>query len=312
MLLWHALSTYFRSRFGGRVQKIPLDAGASCPNRDGTLSHDGCVFCNAQGAGSGLLGRGMDIDAQWRLWREKYRRTDASRTFLAYFQSFSNTYGSPDALRRLLDRVSVLPGNRGLAIGTRPDCVDEEKLDMLAAYALPEVWLELGLQSAHEATLERIGRRHDRAAAERAVRMAAARGIKVCGHLMAGLPGESAGDFLASVRWAAALPLAGIKLHSLYVCRQSGLEDVWRRGEYTPPAREEYVDMLARALPLLPSRVVIHRLTGDPAPGELLAPLWTLRKRDVFTALHRRMRRDGTWQGSAADAPGERPQWYGG
>lgn len=311
MLLWHTLSTYFRSRFGERVQKIPLDAGASCPNRDGTLSRAGCVFCNAQGAGSGLLERGVDIGAQWRLWREKYRNTDSRRGFLAYFQSFSNTYGPPESLRRLLDSVAALPGNMGVSIGTRPDCVDEEKLDILAACPLPEVWLELGLQSAHDATLDRIGRRHGRAEAECAVRMAAARGIRVCGHLMAGLPGETAEDFLASVRWAAALPLAGIKLHSLYVCRESGLEQAWRRGEYAPLTRENYVDTLARALPLLPSRMVIHRLTGDPAPGELLAPRWTLRKRDVFTALYHRMRRDGAWQGSKADVGEGRPVWYG-
>lgn len=311
MILWHTLSTYFRERFGGRVQKIPLDAGASCPNRDGTLSHEGCLFCNAQGSGSGLLDRGIDIGAQWKFWQEKYANTDNARDFLAYLQSFSNTYGPVAHLRRLLDAVARLPGNRGLSIGTRPDCVDEEKLDLLASCPLPEVWLELGLQSAHDTTLKRVGRRHTHADAERAIHMAADRGLRVCGHLMAGLPGESVEDFLVSVRWAAALPLKGVKLHSLYVCRHSPLEYLWKKGDYIPLTRAAYVDALACALPLLPSSMVIHRLTGDPAPGELLAPLWTLRKRDVFTALHHRMRTDGLWQGCHADVPTQRPAWYG-
>ena len=311
MLLWHTISTYFRQRRGRRVQKIPLDAGASCPNRDGTLSHAGCLFCNAQGSGSGLRERGVDIGAQWDFWQAKYINTDGTRDFLAYFQSFSNTYGPAQRLRELVDAVNQLPGNTGLSIGTRPDCLDEEKLDILAACPLPEVWLELGLQSCHERTLARVNRRHSVAAAEEAVRRAAARGIKVCGHLMAGLPGEDAEDFLASVRWAAALPLRGIKLHSLYVCQGSPLEQEYRAGQYSPLTREEYVDMLARALPLLPSRMVIHRLTGDPAPGECVAPLWTLQKRPVFTALYHRMRERGVWQGCQNDVPEARPEWYG-
>lgn len=311
MILWHTLSTYFRARFGVRVQKIPLDAGASCPNRDGTLSSTGCIFCNAQGSGSGLLGRGIDIGAQWDFWQGKYRDTDNRREFLAYFQSFSNTYGPVSQLRRLLDQVALLPGNRGLAIGTRPDCLNAEKCDLLAACPLPEVWLELGLQSVHDATLARIGRHHTRADAEASIYMATERGIKVCGHLMAGLPGEDTEAFLESVRWAASLPLAGIKLHSLYVCRDSALERIWAKGDYTPLTRDAYVDALARALPLLPSRMVVHRLTGDPAPGELLAPLWTLRKRDIFTALHHRLRSDNAWQGSQSDVPLARPEWYG-
>lgn len=255
--------------------------------------------------------RGVNIGAQWELWQAKYKNTDSSREFLAYFQSFSNTYGSPAQLRELLEKVLQLPGNRGISIGTRPDCVDSEKLDMLAACPLPEVWLELGLQSAHDRTLVRVNRQHTVAEAEEAVRMAAARGIRVCGHLMAGLPGEDAEDFLASVRWAAALPLKGIKLHGLYVCRQSELEHWYKRGEYVPLSQDAYVDMVARALPLLPKGMVVHRLTGDPAPGELIAPLWTVRKRDVFTALYHLMRERGVWQGSENDARDARPEWFG-
>ncbi len=311
MILWHTLATYFRRIHGKRVQKIPLDAGASCPNRDGTLSTKGCLFCNAEGSGSGLLSQGIDIKKQWDYWQNKYQNTDAERDFLAYFQSFSNTYGPAKKLHHLVQSVEQLTGNVGLSIGTRPDCVDEEKLDILAACPLPEVWIEYGLQSAHEKSLKRINRRHSKAASEDAVHMAAERGLKVCVHLMAGLPKEDAEHFLESVRWATRLPIAGLKLHSLYVCQNSPLEKLYHRGEYTPLSQEAYVDVLATALALIPSHIVMHRLTGDPAPGECLAPHWALHKRPVFTALYHLMRLRNVWQGSAADVPQARPEWYG-
>lgn len=312
MLRWHTLSTYFRALRGRRVQKIPLDAGSTCPNRDGTLSFAGCSFCNAHGSGSGLWARGDNLAVQWRFWQAKYCATDNDRDFLAYFQSFSNTYGPLERLRHLLNAVERLPGNVGVSLASRPDCVSADVCDILAACPLPEVWLELGLQSAHESSLARVGRRHSRADAERAVALAASRNIKVCAHLMAGLPGESVEHFIASVQWAVSLPIAGVKLHSLYVCKGSDLAHGWARGEYTPLTQNAYVDALARALPHIPSHIVIHRLTGDPAPGELLAPEWTLHKRPVFTALYRLMRERTVWQGSAADVPDARPQWYGG
>ncbi len=311
-MLWHTLGTYFRRNHGKRVQKIPLDAGASCPNRDGTLATGGCLFCNAQGAGSGLLQNGLPIAAQWDVWKSKYQKTDANRDFLAYFQSFSNTYGTASQLQALVDSVQDLEGNVGLAVGTRPDCVDAEKLDILAACDLPHVWIEYGLQSCHESTLQRIQRRHSVQDAEKAILLAAQRGLKVCGHLMAGLPGESAEDFLTTVRWALTLPLAGLKLHSLFVCYDSPLEQWYQEGRYIPLTMEAYVDMVAQALPLIPSTMVMHRLTGDPAPGECLAPAWTLEKRPVFTALIHKLRANNAWQGSQADVPHARPAWYGG
>ncbi len=312
MMLWHTLGTYFRRNHGKRVQKIPLDAGASCPNRDGTLATGGCLFCNAQGAGSGLLQNGLDIASQWHVWKNKYTKTDADRDFLAYFQSFSNTYGPKEKLISLVQSVQQLSDNVGLSVGTRPDCVDEEKLDILASCNLPHVWIEFGLQSCHDATLDRIHRRHTVAQSEKAIHLAAARGLKVCGHLMAGLPGESAEDFLATVRWALSLPLAGLKIHSLFVCHDSPLEHWFKEGRYEPLSMSAYVDILAAALPIIPSTMVMHRLTGDPAPGECLAPLWTLEKRPVFTALIHKLKEQKAWQGSSADVPHARPEWYGG
>ena len=287
MLLWHTLATYFRRKYGVRVQKIPLDAGATCPNRDGTLSARGCIFCNDSGSGSGMGLRGLDLRAQWDAWYTKYTTTDSDRLFMAYLQSFSNTYGPASRLAHLLEQVAALPGCRGIAVGTRPDCLDGEKLALLAGCGLDEVWLELGLQTCRDDTLRRINRGHTARQAEEAVRAALDAGLLVCGHLMAGLPGEDENDFLDGVDWAVSLGMQGLKLPNVYVPQGTELARQWRAGDYRPLARDEYVDMLCAALPRIPSTVVMQRIQADPAPGELLAPAWALEKRGIITDLRR-------------------------
>ena len=232
MLLWHTLATYFRRKYGVRVQKIPLDAGATCPNRDGTLSARGCIFCNDSGSGSGMGLRGLDLRAQWDAWYTKYTTTDSDRLFMAYLQSFSNTYGPASRLEHLLEQVAALPGCRGIAVGTRPDCLDGEKLALLAGCGLDEVWLELGLQTCRDDTLRRINRGHTARQAEEAVRAALDAGLLVCGHLMAGLPGEDENDFLDGVDWAVSLGMQGLKLHNVYVPQGTELARQWRAGGY--------------------------------------------------------------------------------
>ena len=305
---YHTLDAWLRSRHGEKVQKIPLDAGSSCPNRDGTLGVTGCTFCNAIGSGSGLGGR--PLAEQWEYWRTRFAASDRlkhTHLFLGYLQAFTNTYGPARRLARLLDELAALPGLVGVCVGTRPDCVDEEKMALLAACPWPELWLELGVQSRHDATLTRIRRGHDAAASERAIRLAAAYGVKVCAHLMAGLPGETDEDFLDTVRWMAGLPIDGVKLHGLYVCRNTPLEEEWKAGLYRPGSRDGYVELVARALTLLPSGVVIHRLTGDPAPGELTAPDWALQKGQTIRKLDALLDSRDWWQGKQADAPNRNP-----
>ena len=309
MLLWHTLATYFRRKYGVRVQKIPLDAGATCPNRDGTLSARGCIFCNDSGSGSGMGLRGLGLRAQWDA---KYTTTDSDRLFMAYLQSFSNTYGPASRLAHLLEQVAALPGCRGIAVGTRPDCLDGEKLALLAGCGLDEVWLELGLQTCRDDTLRRINRGHTARQAEEAVRAALDAGLLVCGHLMAGLPGEDENDFLDGVDWAVSLGMQGLKLHNVYVPQGTELARQWRAGGYRPLARDEYVDMLCAALPRIPSTVVMQRIQADPAPGELLAPAWALEKRGIITDLRRALAARGLWQGCRADAAEARPEWFGG
>lgn len=311
MQRWHTLAAYFHARFGTRVQKIPLDAGASCPNRDGTLSRRGCTFCNAAGSGSGLGARGISVFRQWEGWRARYLQADRHLEFIAYFQSYSNTYGPSERLQQLLQTAAGLPGCRGVAVGTRPDCLDEERLDMLANFP-GEVWLELGMQTASNITLRRINRGHSAACAEQAVRAASARGIAVCGHLMAGLPGEDERHFLASVDWAVSLPLRGLKLHNVYVPKGTALARQYAEGTYHPLWRDEYVDMLCAALPRIPSGIVLHRLQSDPAPGELLAPSWATDKHGLLGDLRRALAARNLWQGKAADSPSACPAAFSG
>jgi radical SAM protein (TIGR01212 family) len=309
MQLWYPAFVYFTRRLGARLQKIVLDRpGASCPNRDPATGREGCVFCNPYGSGSGLADAAPDIFLQWEHWRAHYGAK--ARLFMAYFQSFTNTHGPVEELRALCAQAAKLPSIAGIAIGTRPDCVDEAKLDAIAACKLPEVWLELGLQSAHNATLARIRRGHDVAASERAVRLAAERGIKVCGHLMAGLPGEGAADFLDTVRWAAALPLAGVKLHNVYVARDTPLEREYLSGAYLPLGQQEYVGLAAESLALLPACMVIQRLVSDRAPDERVAPEWTRLKSRTHDAIRACLAARQEWQGCRNDARDGVPECF--
>ena len=201
-------------------------------------------------------------------------------------------------------------------MGTRPDCLSPSKLDALlragAEAGVAEIWLELGLQSAHDATLARVNRGHTAACAAKAVAEAAGRGLLVCGHLMAGLPGEGEAAFLESVDWAVSLPLHGLKLHNVYVPEGTELARRYRDGRYQPLERDEYVDLLCAALPRIPSRLVMHRLQSDPAPGELVAPAWAALKRPLMADLLRALHARDLWQGCRADVPEGQPAWYGG
>jgi radical SAM protein (TIGR01212 family) len=294
---WNKLSEYFFSRYGQRVQKIPLDAGFACPNRENGLK--GCVFCNARGSGTGF-GAGLDLAGQWAAWRRHFRDKGVG-LFLAYLQSFSNTYGSIERLRTVLAELAPLPDMVGLSVGTRPDCVDEDKLRLIADQPSrerwPERWIEFGVQSSNDATLARIRRGHDRACAERAVAMASKIGLKVCVHLMAGLPGETGDMFLESVRWASDQPVAGIKFHCTYVCAGTALAEMHAQGAYAPLSQEAFVRLMAEALPLLRPDVIIHRTTGDPFAGEMIAPDWVMRSRDTNNRILAALTRNNSWQG---------------
>jgi len=299
-LPYRDLNTYLRERFGVRVQKVTLDAGLTCPNRDGRVGVGGCLYCNARGSGTGAWTRGQTITEQLQEGMARLARRYKASRFIAYFQSFSNTYAPLDTLRALYQEALVFPEVAGLSIGTRPDCLSPEILDLLAGLARERLlWLELGLQSAHDETLKLINRGHDVSCFTQAVREAAARGLEVVAHVILGLPGEGPAEMAATARYLGGLPLQGVKIHLLYVVRGSGLEEMYRAGNYRPLEEEEYVSLVADFLELLPPHLVIHRLTGDPHPEELVAPTWCLDKSRVLKGTKEELARRGSRQGSA-------------
>jgi hypothetical protein len=222
-----------------------------------------------------------------------------AQKFIAYFQSFTNTYASLERLRALYREALACPGVVGLSIGTRPDCLSDEILDLLAEIKQDYlVWLELGLQSAHDATLKRINRGHGVACFTDAVHRSAARGLETVAHVILGLPGEGPGETAATAAYLAGLPLQGVKIHLLYVTQDSALASLYRSGDYRCLTETEYVAAVVDFLELLPPEMVIHRLTGDPHPGELLAPGWCLDKSRVLHLIKAEFASRGSRQGS--------------
>ncbi len=312
---YYPLFVHFRREFGRRIQKIPLDAGFHCPNRDGTLSRKGCVFCNPLGSGSGLGEKGLGLEMQWDYWREHFSSRRKTGPYMAYLQSYSNTYGPLDKLARILGEISGLPDLAGISLGTRPDCLDQDKIGLLAALPVREVILELGLQSADDRVLEFINRGHTVEDFVRAVDMAARCGLKVCAHVVAGLPGPDGGEgldgLLRSVELLNSLPVQGVKFHNLYVCRGAGLEALWRKGEFVPLERETYIYWIGQALARLRPDIVVHRLNGDPSPGELLAPGWAGKKGTLLHMIRNHLEAEDIWQGkSLPEWSREIPFWF--
>jgi radical SAM protein (TIGR01212 family) len=298
-LPYRDLNSFLKERFGQRVQKITLDAGLTCPNRDGRVGAGGCLYCNARGSGTGAWGRGESIPAQLEAGMARLARRYGAARFIAYFQSFSNTYAPVAQLRELYDAALAPPQVVGLAIGTRPDCLEDDVLDLLAGYGRDRlVWLELGLQSAHDATLARLNRGHDVACFTEATARAAARGLPVVAHVILGLPGEGPEEMAATADYLARLPVHGVKIHLLYVIKDSGLAGRYGAGEYVCLSEDQYVGAVVDFIERLPPHLVIHRLTGDPHPEELVAPAWCLDKARVLRRIREEFARRGTRQGS--------------
>ena len=292
------LNRYFRKRFGQRVHKLTVDAGLTCPNRDGTLSTRGCIYCNAQGSGTGAFSKGLSIREQLEQSKSAVARRFKAHKFIAYFQSFSNTHGPVAKLARLYEEALAVEDVVGLSIGTRPDCVGDDVLDLLAGYRRQYlIWLEYGLQSACDRTLRQINRGHDAACFSDALRRTRQRGLPVCAHVILGLPGESRQDMLATARFLAERRIEGVKLHLLYVIRGTPLEKRYRQGRLQCLQPEEYAGLVCDFIERLPPETVIQRVTGDPHPDELVAPSWALRKRETLERIQRLFQQRGSCQG---------------
>lgn len=292
---------YFTRRtFGGRVAKLPLDGGFTCPNIDGSRGTGGCIYCSARGSGDFAPDASLPIAEQIARQKALYAHKWNSAAYIAYFQARTNTYAPVEVLREKFEEALAQPGIVGLNIATRADCLPQDAVDYLASLAgRTHLTVELGLQSSSDRTAARIRRGHTWADfLDGYRRLRAADGsISLCVHLIFGLPGEDDARMLESVRDVATLRPEQVKLHLLHVLRGTEMERLWRAGDYQPLEEAHYVRLLADALELLPPDTVIGRLTGDGARDELLAPLWTLRKTAVINDLDKLMYAENRWQG---------------
>ncbi len=301
MALSEYVNTFGQSlltRYGERVHKLAINAGFTCPNRDGSKGRGGCTFCN-NASFSPNARREPDVGGQIAAGRRVLAKRTGAKKFLAYFQAYTNTYDDPARLKALYDQALAEPDVIGLSIGTRPDCVPPAVLDLLTNYKAQghEVWLELGLQSAFDHTLQRVNRGHGFAEFRTAVAAAQARGLPVCAHLILGLPGEEPTHNLISLDRVLALGVEGLKLHPLHVVKGTRLANEWRRGEYSPWAMEKYITTVADLIERTPPEVIYHRLTGTAQKQILLAPSWCNWKWRVLNGIEDELARRGTYQG---------------
>ena len=297
-----SLNAYLKERFGCRVQKIPLDAGLTCPNRDGTKGTGGCLYCNSLGSGTGAHAYVPDVAEQMLKGMAFYATRSKAQKFIAYFQSFTNTYAPLKHLEKLYRSALVSEDVVGLSVSTRPDCITDEILSLLEELAQERmVWVEYGLQSAHDTTLDRIHRGHTFQDFLTAVELTRGRSILICAHMILGLPGEDASHMRETARKISGLGLNGLKLHLLYVLKGTALEKLYLEGGYRCLEMDEYADLVVDFLERVPDDVVVQRLTGDPSPvTDLMAPRWALEKQKVLSLIHRKFESRDTWQGKYA------------
>ncbi|MGM9613242.1 MAG: TIGR01212 family radical SAM protein [Butyricicoccus sp.] len=288
---YHTYSYELKRKYGGRVARVPLDAGFTCPNRDGAKSVGGCAFCSARGSGDQVAAGGLA--AQYEAGIRKLGKWPDAR-YIPYLQAFSNTYAPVERLKAVYEEAISLPGAVGLAIATRADCIDAERADLLAEYAAKtDLTVELGLQTIHDRTNAALNRGEGFAEFERAVHLLRARGISVWAHLIDGLPGETRDMMVQSVRVLGQMDVQGVKIHLMHYLRGTVLEHL----HHLAMTREDYVAIVCDQLEVLPAEMVIGRLTGDGPAELLLAPLWSRRKREVLNAIDQELARRDSWQG---------------
>lgn len=306
---FNACSNYFRKEFGERIQKVSIDAGFTCPNRDGTLGEGGCTFCNNEAINPSYCMASKSITQQIRegieFHKKRYRR--ASK-YLAYFQAYSNTYAPLDSLKKLYEEALAVPGIIGLVIGTRPDCVDREKLDYLGELSQKVfVMIEYGVESCYNSTLERINRKHTFEQSEEIIIETANRDIKVGAHIIFGLPGESRQQMLAEAGILSRLPLNNVKFRQLQIIKGTEMAREYGEGpeNFTLFSWNEYLDFFIEFLECLNPAFVVERFTGEAPPAWIVGPRWFMKRTDQILGLfEERLEELDTWQGKKYKATG--------
>ena len=285
-------SDYYKQRFGHKMYKASISLDVTCPNRDGSKGRGGCIFCSAGGSGEFSEAPGDVLSQIDAAIARVERKAGDDAGYIAYFQSFTNTYCAPEYLDGAISQTASHDRVEAVSIATRPDCLPEDILDVIRRHSAKiPVFVELGLQTASDRTAEVINRCYETAVYRKAVADLHAAGANVITHVIFGLPGETEGDMLDTVRYAADCGTDGIKFTCLYVLKGTPLEELWRAGKVEVLGQEEYFGIVGKALELLPEDTVVHRLTGDGPKSLLLAPMWTADKRQVVNYINRRFRR---------------------
>lgn len=295
---YYSLNQYFRELFGEKVYKLSLNGGMTCPNRDGTIGTGGCIFCSEGGSGDFASSPSLSISEQIFSAKERLRNKNSGQKYIAYFQAFTNTYASCDYLRQIFEEALKPPNIVGLSIGTRPDCISDETLDLLSELNKEKpVFIELGLQTIHESTADFIRRGYPLSCFEETVFRLKKIGVRVVVHLILGLPKETNEMILESIRYLNTLPIDGIKLQLLHILKRTDLAVYYEKHPFWVYSLQQYTDLLIQCINELRPDIVIHRITGDGAKNLLIAPLWSANKKLVLNTIHHEMKIQNAYQG---------------
>ena len=295
---YNSFNCYLRDKFKSRVQKVSLNAGFNCPNRDGTLSDEGCYFCNEKGFIS-IANPHAALEEQIEKAFTLFKRRFKTDKFIAYFQNASNTYAPVEKLHSIYEKITKYKEFVGLCISTRPDCIDEEKLEMISSFSDKyDVWIEYGLQSIHAKTLEFVNRRHTFGQFQDAVRLTAKYNIKTAAHVILGLPNETKKDMLETATALAELGVNGVKLHTFHVLKDTKFTGLYEKGEIRLLSEQEYVRIACDFLERLSPDCVVMRLVSNARDEVLLAPFWMNRKQRVLMEIEEEFKKRNSRQGA--------------
>ena len=295
---YYSLNTYLKNTYGEKLYKLSLNAGMTCPNRDGTLDTRGCIFCSAGGSGDFAENPQHSITEQIDAAKRRVRNKMKGNSYIAYFQAYTNTYAPVSYLRKVFMEAISHPDIKILSIATRPDCLSNEIIQLLQELsAIKPVWVELGLQTIHETTAQYIRRGYPLSCFQDAVKRLSKAGIEVIVHMILGLPGESKADMLATADYISDLPVQGIKLQLLHILKGTDLAKDFFENKFEVLELSQYTDIVVSIIERLPKHLVIHRITGDGPKNLLIAPLWSGDKKRVLNTINNEFKLRNTWQG---------------
>lgn len=295
---FYSLNEYCKQTFGGKVYRLSLNGGMTCPNRDGSLGYGGCIFCSEGGSGDFAANYQVSISAQIQEAKTRIQKKTDCNKFIAYFQAYTNTYAPIEHLRRIYTEAISETDVVALSIGTRCDCLSDKVLDLLEELSkMKPIWIELGLQTIHNSTHKSLNTHTTVEQFDAAVQKLHSRGIPVITHIILGLPNENKEMMKETITHVASLPVSGIKLQLLHILKETALADIYETKPFPLFELEEYCDFIVDCIELLPPEMVVHRLTGDGPRNLLIAPLWSTDKKRVLNTIEKRFRERDTWQG---------------